>query len=289
MNPAILSGILGNNRFLCRTNPTMAAAVADGGSVLDREYIQRCARQMIDLGIWGNLGAWWDTSLTKIRNSGGVDYISKGYDLTQNNYNIIQETETYQPILSENSFLFNGGRQGLIDGDNLDGLTELTVTFYIKLNTVADGGTDPTSIMLFVAKTADTATSLGNTDWTIYYDRRTAHQFVQFAIVKNSTTFSANTINISEFSTTTYKFVVFRWKASITTQSVYINEVLKSTKNTAVDAMSTTTQTLKLGGVATSTIRTLDGYIGDIRIFTKYLSTAQTTAIFNATKTRYGF
>lgn len=133
---ASLNGILANNRFLGRTNPTMAAAVADGGSVLDREYIQRCARQIVDMGHWDNLKFWGDTGLAKLRNSGGVDYIPKGYDLSGNSYDYTQTTEANQPVLTMPAFVLDG-TDAFAQGSTIT-ITDFTILAWIKTsNSVA--------------------------------------------------------------------------------------------------------------------------------------------------------
>lgn len=131
---ASLNGILANNRFLCRTNPTMAAAVADGGSVLDREYIQRCARQIVDMGHWDNLKFWGDSGLAEIDNRSSVDYVPKLYDISGEGNDGVQATDANQPVWGATGLTFDGS-DDYIEATKIDVTSTITIMAWVKKNT----------------------------------------------------------------------------------------------------------------------------------------------------------
>jgi hypothetical protein len=124
-------GVIANQRFLGHTNPIMTAAVGDGGSILDREYIQRAARGIVDAGHLDNLKFWGVSGLAKLRNSGGVDYVPKVYDLSGNTYNAVQTTEADQPFLNS-GFLSCASNDWVETGEFATPTTAATVLIWIK-------------------------------------------------------------------------------------------------------------------------------------------------------------
>lgn len=285
----VSSGAIANNRFLQRTNPQIDRAIADGGSSLDHPEIQKLARQMVDLGIWGNLMIWANSRLVKERISGSDTYVTKVYDISGNNKDYEQATDSYQPLLTNNSFAFNDGRKGLIGQNHAGGLAQLTVTFWLKLNTVANGGTNASTIMLLASKAADGATSVANLDWSVYYDRRTANQNLVFVVARDGTVSSSVAINVPiNIGANTWRMITCTWNPS-TSVIIYINGSQIAINTTSIIAtMSNKTINLNIGGVANTNERTLDGEIEDIRIFNAALTASQINAIFQQTRGKYG-
>ena len=132
--------VIANNRFLQRTNPTMLAAIDDGGSVLDRVYIQNAARQIVDQGHWDNLKFWGLNGLAKLRTSGGDDYVPKLYDLSGEENDGVQTTNDNQPKWTSEGMDFDGSNDFLDCGNDssiTDVREDFTINFWanIKQNT----------------------------------------------------------------------------------------------------------------------------------------------------------
>lgn len=124
-----------NNRFLNHTNPIMTAALTDGGSVLDREYIQRAARGIVDAGHLSNLKFWGCAGLAKLRNSGGVDYVPKLYDLSGNGNHGVQTTKGSQPVWGATGLTFDGSDDTILvsGGATISELTNRTLIAWCYL------------------------------------------------------------------------------------------------------------------------------------------------------------
>ena len=105
--------VIANNRFLQRTNPTMLAAIDDGGSVLDRVYIQNAARQIVDQGHWSNLKFWGCAGLAEIDTRSSVDYVPKLYDLSGEGNDLIQADNDKQPKWTSEGLDFDGSNDYL--------------------------------------------------------------------------------------------------------------------------------------------------------------------------------
>ena len=125
--------VIANNRFLQRTNPTMLAAIDDGGSVLDRVFIQHAARDMVDRDIWKHLFGWYDDGLVETRTSGSDLYVPKCYDLSGNGHDAEQTSTGLQPLLTSTGMQFADTQWIANTGVNaeLNGSSAVTVQFWV--------------------------------------------------------------------------------------------------------------------------------------------------------------
>jgi hypothetical protein len=272
--------ILANNRFLGKTNPTMAAAVADGGSVLDREYIQRCARQIVDQGQWDNLKLWIDPGLAKLRNSGGIDYVPKAYDLSGNDNDGIQATESNQPVWGATGMTFDGSNDWVDCGNDNSLRANSNITVMMWLRTSATNNSD------FIARSD---TTLSKRCWTIY------HSTQKLRVQVNATggTSAAdriihehdNAINDGEWHHVCFSF-------SANTLNLYIDT--NNTNNTVIDngtvsSIYDSDVNLTIGARLANSLPSQfsDADINDIRIYNTALTATEIAAIYNQTSYRY--
>jgi hypothetical protein len=278
MNDLIKMGVLANNRFLSKTNPVIKAALADGGTSTDSTYIQRCARQIEDMGYWDNLVGWWVTKLAKIRNSGGVDYIPKLYDLSGNGNHGVQTVEAYQPMLDTNGAKFDGINDQT-ESDILNCLlshNDHTITFWFK--TPYYSGAPPYDIGKY-AKILEQIkySSSPYPRLSIPFDRYNKR------IYYNRYNGSTQNYNFIAIENNTDTFIVFTYKGNITTSKGYYNGSLVNTTTSSIDVQASH-EGFFLAGYNNLGQFTID----DIRVYDMVLSDTEITAIYNLTKGRYG-
>lgn len=247
----------------------MTAAIVDGGSVQDREYIQRCARQTVDQGLWGNLKLWIDPALPKLRNSGGVDYVPKLYDLSGNGNNGVQTTEAYQPVWGATGLTFDGSDDYI--ESSLQTIENLTISLWIKYN-------DPTYFPYFLFWGNTWLTSniyLAIVPTNLGYTRIRFWNFTgaQDGAIGTSDTADDNwhlhTFSVSGKNSSVY--VDGEWEADGTITNNYINGGVRK---------------IFLATRATNTVF-VDGSLNDIRIYSPALTATEIAAIYNQTSYRY--
>jgi len=270
--------ILSNNRFLGKTNPTMAAAVADGGSVLDREYIQRCARQMVDMGIWSDCFGWWDDGLVETRDSGGNLYVPKSYDLRGGSYDAEQTTEALQPLLTATGMQFADtqyiGNTGVNVG--LNGSAVATIQFWVYPTSFSS---DRNYCFLLRSTSINLSVSFmfsGSTGLFLSFLRSQASDTVQ---IINSASGTTGTLNAWQMITVVAD-VTNKWL------KIYQNTT-KVAERTGMSALSsdtfvTSSQLNFIMGYA-NTAQSLVGKMRDIRFYKIAQSEAQIAAIYNLT------
>jgi hypothetical protein len=267
-----------NNRFLNHTNPIMTAAVTDGGSIQDREYIQRAARGIVDAGHWGNLKFWGCAGLAKLRNSGGVDYVPKLYDLSGNSNHATQTTTGYQPILSGGlSVLFDANDDLLVIGSGTKGFqstNSITVMMYVKLI----GKTNSTCL---IGEHSGSSSTSNYGLWSINSGK--FRWWPCESLAKNGLIDQAGTNNNDQ-----WYYVCGTYDG--TTSKLYIDGELSAERTSAFTIANNATLDLAIGRTSNSGTPagfTLNGYENDIRIYNTALTGDQITAIYNQTSYRY--
>jgi hypothetical protein len=269
--------IVSNNRFLQKVNPQISRAIADGGSSLNHSEIQRLARQMVDLGIWGNLKFWAHSGLVKTRASGDDTFVSKAYDISGNNNDIPQATESYQPKLVSTGIQFDGTNDHL-KNDTMSSISfsgEITALVWlhpsVKVNCSPFSSTDDDQSKQRVS--VDFPWN-NNLSWDCGYSES------EWGFDRQQPAWSSNYLNVSMWC--------FTKNVSAGTMTIYRN------------ASSINSVTNKSQGIPTlhrlsigSLLDTIDyglfnGVINDLRIISAVLTTSQMTAIYDATKGYYG-
>lgn len=265
-------GIESNNRFLGKTNPTMTAAVADGGVINDRAYIQACARQIVDMGHWGYLKVWVDSGLAKLRNSGGVNYVSKAYDISGTGNHAAQATKAAQPSLDGNFFSFAGTDDTLDCGAGSKGSDTGTFTF-----------------MAWVDRTTDANVLVrgGATDsnWNVRlsYSDTVTKPYVS-VVTTNPSVAEIQAVSLVDYSGKIH--IAGVWEPG-TSLKLYVNGELLTTTATATTSLRTSTAGWILSRITTTIFVITKS--ADLRVYEGVAATAiQIAAIYNATKSRYG-
>lgn len=272
-----------NNRFLNHTNPIMAAAAADGGSVLDREYIQRCARQMVDMGLWDNLKLWIDPGLAKLRNSGGIVYVPKAYDLSGNDNDGIQATESNQPVLESIDFATDGVVDYLDCGNDASlnfGTGSFSICFWVLRN----NNENTINNLRIMSKAA--------------YDNTSGQSGYAFWGSINAISFGVNPGGTRTIVSTGAIMTRGNWYMIVGicdragNMEIYLNGDMKSSAAAPAGSVSNATYGLHIAvsnppGAGPSYL-CWDGKISDLRVYNSILTSTEIAAIYNLTKGRYG-
>lgn len=291
MNPLLTAGILQNNRFLSKTNPTMAAAVADGGSVLDREYIQRAARGIVDAGHLDNLKFWGVAGLAKLRNSGGVDYVPKLYDLSGEGNDGVQTTEANQPVWGATGLTFDGSDDVMLTDYNYSdyGYSQpLTLSCWAKISaSMIDTAANTNMIFLGVgANNPDYYSWPGSIGLAVYR----VSGYLNIYIRTETVNMGAGKV----FTVGDWMHITGTWDGA-NTLKFYLDGALEATNSTVNVAVGETPKNkpFKIGGDdhtfgSITYIKFFDGIVNDIRIYNTALTGTEIAAIYNLTKGRYG-
>jgi hypothetical protein len=265
-------GTIANNRFLQRVNPAINRALADSGSSLDHPEIQRLARQMVDMGIWGNLVFWVHEGLVKERVSGSDIFIEKCYDISPNNRDATQSTQANQPKLISN----------IIDFDGLNDLLTLafsysngniSYSFYFNgsttFNTYNDRMLERVSDRIQVRSVVTDSFDL---------------QYIHFFTSGNRTATTAN-LKMDQWY---HYLVTYNTSSTANNPIVYINGVNISATigGTPTGTRNTSTSTVLANRPAAD--RAYNGKLSDFRMFDKILTASEVDAIFQETKAKYG-
>lgn len=255
-----------NNRFLNHTNPIMTAALTDGGSVLDREYIQRAARGIVDAGHLSNLKFWGCAGLAKLRNSGGVDYVPKLYDLSGEGNDGVQTTEANQPVWGATGLICNNDFIDSFGWFSLADITSGTMSFWVYINNLPaasehmvsarDGSTTNTRCWVSVFST-------GELRWVLA-DRNVA---------------SGVFVSAGEWIK-----IDMTWGSG--TYKGYVNGEEEYSKTMTIAAGSGD-KYLSICRYPYNGSSQFDGILNDIRIYNTALTATEIAAIYNQTSYRY--
>lgn len=278
----LLQAVAANQRFLGKTNPTMTAAVADGGTINDRVYIQAAARQIVDMGHWSNLMFWGDSGLVKLRNSGGVDYVSKVYDITANGNNAAQTAEANQPFITSSVIEFDGSADYLTVTHNTNlnpGTGDFSGMAYVYVDTLKE-------TFIFNKR----VNGIGDTNGWFFRLNTTgtpAYLYSNILIDTSSETLIQTNTNNGDLSLSAYYMVSFSIDRD-GNMYLYVNGVVKNSVDiTAKTSAISSTENLLIGNDNRGTYY-YDGRLADLRLYNRYITEAEWLKIFNATKSRYG-
>jgi hypothetical protein len=266
-----LTGIIANQRFTGHTNPIMTAAVGDGGSILDREYVQRAYKGVHDAGHADNLKFWGCAGLAKLRNSGGVDYVSKGYDLSGNGYHYTQATEANQPVLTLPAFVLDG-TDVFAQGSTIP-ITDFTILAWIK--------TSNSAAVMRILSHQDTNTGQPN---GVYYLRINAGK-VQSAVRPTGGSASAIITTTTVSDDAWHLVAVTRSGATMVINIDGDEDISEGSKVTGIIDSGK----LALGALyyAATPSEFFIGSKNDIRLYNTALTATEIAAIYNQTSYRY--
>lgn len=272
----VSSGAIANNRFLQRTNPQITRALNDGGSSLDHPEIQKLARQMVDLGIWGNLTMWMHDALVNRRQS-GIDYFAtKLYNIQTTNIVASQASTNLQPQLDTLGIKFDGSNDYMTvpHSNGINNFTQAnnyTISVYIN-NTILK---DEVVIEKWGAPAATTP---------IPYAIRLATNGNVIALAYNGS--SSNSCSVSMPQNVWHMIsCVFSW--STNTLKVYRNGVLISSCTLNLSGTVGNSYPVNIGNRYNLT-GYYDGQLNDLRIYNIELTASQIDAIFQETRGKYG-
>lgn len=267
-------GPIANNRFLQRTNPIMTAAVADGGSIITNKNIQLAARQMVDMEIYSNLQLWVDPDLPKLRNSGGVDYIPKLYDLSGNANNPAQSTEANQPKIDGIYMMINGYK--IMPFTYPTFTDKITITAYFRTDSYGSSTSYGNYIFYFFWSNSPTKIMQ-------LFQRGTTYKMAwRTETVNGARVADSNTV-IDPSETV---FVAATYDGA--NNKLYINASDETTESitTGYGNLSTSPSITRIGQA--NSLADSSCSVADLRIYNIALTGDQITAIYNATKSRYG-
>jgi hypothetical protein len=260
------------NRFLSKTNPQFIRGLADSGSVLDSPEINKLAAQMVDLGIWGNLVFWAHPGLLKERVSGSDVFVTKTYDITANNVDLLNSTNSEQPKLTNKLLDFYTNTLSLKSTNNAVNTQYGTICAWAYFTNVAGS-------RCVYSKFNDNGETFGiiyqlSSQKILFTIRLTATPTTQRQITSN-TIVQANT----------WYFIAASYDG--TTQRLYINGI-EETSNSISGTINTASYNgISIGRNFANSIG-LIGNIGEERYFNTALTATEIDAIFQATRGKYG-
>ena len=277
--------VIANNRFLQRTNPTMLAAIDDGGSVLDRVYIQNAARQIVDQGHWDNLKFWGCAGLAEIDTRSSVDYVPKLYDLSGNGADVARSDDNRQPKLDTKGIDFkdNGNNINIISpsdaiNPNLHGASAITVIMWLYPQA-------------FAAGTGRNAYYNGRCNGLgMYYFEATDSGTLRVFARSQSTDTSQELSSSSKATSTEWQMITLLINYATPTITIYRNASSIGSASvtfgstTYVRTLDTTTDFI-WGLVAAG--RDPNATMNDLRIYNTALSATEISDIYNQTKYLY--
>jgi hypothetical protein len=272
-----------NNRFLQRVNPQITRALADSGSSLNHSEIQLLARNMVDLGLWGNLKLWVHSGLVKTRESGGNTFVSKAYDISGGNNDPAQTTEDNQPKLVSSYITYDGVNDYMLinDSASLRLTSEGSLMLWINPSTLTQD-----SFANFIAK------SRRGTTATISYFIiwRQSGGYLQ-GYISDGTNFKDVQATLPN-TANQYYHIVFTWDASYLRIYQNAGTPTSASNSSSISAQSASDQNVCLGGntfwTDSTNLAEFTGIQDDYRIFNKALSATEISAIYNITKSKYG-
>lgn len=131
---------LENNRFLQPVNSQINRAKNDSGVIDNHTRVQKFARTIVDLGLWGNLKLWIHNDLTKKRQSGSDFFCEKSYDNSKStqNHDGSQTDTTRQPRIITDALVFDGVNDFLNYGKNSELVVTGNFTYSLWIKTTAN-------------------------------------------------------------------------------------------------------------------------------------------------------
>lgn len=268
-------GIL-SNRFLSRTNPEYLRAKDDGGDVLNSPEINKLMMQMVDMGIADNLKLWVHSGLVETRVSGSDTFVPKAYDISGEENDAVQATAGNQPELVSNGMEFDGSDDffTIANSSYNNFPNQFTIMVWAMLK-----ATKTYSAIIVKRHSQQNTGAI----YSLYFcDPGSIH----YDIRDNTRTYRfRGTYEVSNYLNTWHNIVITR--DSENEAKIYHNVNIKDT-NTLDGNISPTGQPLYLGKHSQNSTQELNGALNDIRIFNKALSTSEISAIYNATKHKYG-
>jgi hypothetical protein len=291
-------GAIANNRFLWHTNPIMSAAITDGGSVLDREYIQRAARGIVDAGHLDDLAYIILAGLANTRTSGTDVYVSEVYDLSGNTHNATQPDDDYQPKVVDGFFRGDyitpwlGTCLRHDDHMPLVGQNSFTIMCWVKIDDV----TVPENIYGYwlMNERGEIGTTIGRpVNYSLSFNKSSG-QFYFFIMEVSTSTI------IPVYSTTsplddTWYHVAATCNDATNEIKIYVNGSLEGTSDFSTITRDKNGEKSALMGAAWSADLITDfyagfalvGYANDFRGYTKVLTETEIAKIYNETSYRY--
>ena len=269
-------GTIANNRFLQRVNPAIDRALADSGSSLDHPEIQRLARQMVDLGIWGNLLFWVHEGLVKDSISGSDQFVLKTYDITTNNRDFTAIKG--KPKIENSVFKFIRTNDDILRISSVS-ISQGTHTYMWWLNRTTAVGD----------RSFNATISVTNPIQLLHGDSSGVYS-LQITFPRTTTSGSWRTTN-RECTLGTWHHIAITYNYASTANDpiIYINGI-------SVPITETTTPNGSFGNITSFNLgntdalpRSLDGYISDFRSYNNILTATQIDAIFQETKAKYGY
>jgi hypothetical protein len=270
------SGILSNNRFLQRVNPAITRALADSGSSLDHPEIQRLARQMVDLGIWGNLLFWVHEGLVKDSISGSDQFVLKTYDITTNNRDFTAVRG--KPKIENSVFKFTRTNDDILSISSVS-ISQGTHTYMWWLNrTTAESDRSFNALI-----------SVGNPVQLQHLDSNGVYS-IQIGFPRTTTSGIWRTTN-NECTLGTWHHIAITYNYASTANDpiIYINGISVPITETTTPSGSFGSITGFILGNTNALPRSLNGYISDFRSYNNILTATQINSIFQETKAKYGY
>lgn len=275
----VSSGAIANNRFLQRTNPQIDRAIADGGSSLDHAEIQKLARQMVDLGIWGNLNLWLHGGLIRDTIVSGVDRINKSYDISGNNKDFIEWPHIansfpfYDTLNSASIFKFIGWTSPkllAVTSTTISNAGNYTIIAWVKPKSTDNSqsaffsvkGVSFWSLQFSIGAFAFVANNVAR---SILTPDRVINDWNMYAVTRNGDNYTLILYNINGNYTYTATFTG-SYRGDVTS---YIGLRINDNSNTSI-------------------ANAFNGNISEIRTFNIALTASQIDAIFQETRGKYG-
>ena len=240
---------------------------------IDHVEIQQLMRQMVDLGIADNLKLWVHSGLVKTRASGSDLYVPKAYDISGEENDGVQTTEDNQPTLDTLGIKHNRNVDCLDCGNDNS----------VKM-------VDSISVGVWVYAT----TLLSHRDiigrWGFATNRRVwliRSNGSQLQVWVSATGTEGSKLYISTIASSVWEHWLFTFTTN--TLLVYKNgSVINPIKylDSTCNSLYNTDFNLILGNAQNEI--SIRGVINDARVFNSVLTSTQISAIYNATKTKYG-
>jgi hypothetical protein len=258
------------NRFLSKTNPQFIRGLADSGSVLDSPEINKLAAQMVDLGIWGNLVFWAHPGLLNERVSGSDVFVTKTYDITANNVDLLNSTNAEQPKLTNQTFDYYVNTLSLQSTNAAANTAYMTIFVWANINT-------GTTRSVFNR-------SNNNLLFGLAYQPGSTKMQMNIRLAASPTTIRTVLSTTSPANNTWY-FYACTYDG--TTQRIYVNGIEEATNSISGTLITASFNGISMGRTFANTFGML-GLIGEQRYFDTAVTATQIDAIFQATRGKYG-
>ena len=241
---------------------------------IDHVEIQQLMRQMVDLGIADNLKLWVHSGLVKTRTSGSDLFVPKAYDISGEENDAAQATNDNQPKLVSDGMEFDGSDDSL-DAPNADTIIPsfpLTIILWGRYTSVQDG------FFIVIHRHTNSGTLI---NIQVFNEALVCR-------IRNNDDTSLVTYDL-DVSLNTYAMLSVSFNFNRIGE-VYVNSTKKTTTETCLDSIAA--YPINMGvfynAWTESESNNLQGTLNDIRIFNTALSATEISAIYNATKSKYG-